>query len=300
MNIFKHHRLYFLISLFFLVPGIYSIIRYGFKLGIDFTGGSLIEIKYQWSDSFANKPLEYSTVIEALGQTSYQIESVQSSGQNQAIIRTSEIDNQIKDQLLAKLNQVVGQVELRRFETIGPSLSRELLVKTLNAVIFVSLIITIYVWRQFKNLKFGVCAVLAMLHDTLVLLGAFSLLGKFVGIEVDVLFVTALLTTLSFSIHDTIVVFDRIRELQHQHAEFEIRQLANVAVIETVGRSINNSVTIIIMLLALYLLGGESIKHFALALLIGAVTGTYSSSFTAVPLLLEWSLGRKQMRVNKV
>lgn len=295
MNIFKNYRLYFLISLFFLVPGIYSIIRYGFKLGIDFTGGSLIEIKYQWPDGATDKSLEYQTVVDALGEINYQVESVQSSGQNQVIIRTSEIDNQIKDQLLDKLSQAIGQVELRRFETIGPSLSRELLAKTLNAVIFVSLIITVYVWRQFKNLKFGVCAVLAMFHDTLILLGAFSLLGRFMEVETDVLFVTALLTTLSFSIHDTIVVFDRIRELQHQHTKLEIRQLADVAVLETLGRSINNSVTIIIMLLALYLLGGESIKHFTLALLIGAVTGTYSSSFTAVPLLLEWRQQEKRL-----
>ena len=128
-----------------------------------------------------------------------------------------------------------------------------------------------------------------MFHDSLILLGAFSLLGHFYGIEVNVLFVTALLTTLSFSVHDTIVVFDRIRELTRKNFKLKEEVVVWRAVRETLPRSINNSLTIIIMLLALVILGGESIRWFALALLIGAVTGTYSSTFTAAPLLLLWS-----------
>jgi preprotein translocase subunit SecF len=125
-----------------------------------------------------------------------------------------------------------------------------------------------------------------MLHDSLILLGAFSLLGHFFNVEVDVLFVTALLTTLSFSIHDTIVVYDRIRELRRKHPRSNLEEVANAAVLETLSRSINNSMTIIIMLLSLVVLGGTSIRYFVMALLIGAITGTYSSTFTAVPLLL--------------
>ena len=126
-----------------------------------------------------------------------------------------------------------------------------------------------------------------MLHDSLILIGAFSLLGHFFDVEVDVLFVTALLTTLSFSIHDTIVVYDRIRELKRKHPRSGLEEIANAAVLETLSRSINNSMTIIIMLLSLVVLGGDTIRWFSVALLIGAITGTYSSTFTAVPLLLE-------------
>lgn len=289
MKIFKHYRVYFLISLLFILPGLYSLLTYGLDLGIDFTGGSLLELKYGWQEGDRADDLNAEKLREFLGDAQYQVVSVQSSGENQVIVRTEEIDNQQKDELVSILKtKFADQIEVRRFETIGPSLSRELLQKTLVAVVIVALVITGYVWYQFHDLKFGVTAVLAMFHDSLILLGAFSLLGQLFGIEVDVLFVTALLTTLSFSIHDTIVVFDRIRELIRLHPQLTVRDLADVAVLETLGRSINNSVTIILMLLAMYLLGGESIKHFALALLIGAVTGTYSSSFTAVPLLLEW------------
>jgi len=288
MKLLVRYRIYFLISLLFLIPGIYSLFRYGLVLGIDFTGGSLLEIGYT-QDTTLNQE-EATSLLEGL---EYKVTSLQSSGQKQVIIRTEHIDNQQKDALVTTLKPKLGEISVLRFETVGPSLSKELLSKTLVAVGLVALIITFYVWRQFKNLKFGVCAVLAMFHDSLILLGAFSLLGHFLGFEVDVLFVTALLTTLSFSIHDTIVVFDRIRELSRQHPKLKINEIANVAVLETLSRSINNSVTIILMLLALFLLGGESIKYFALALLIGAITGTYSSTFTAVPLLLEWSRWKK-------
>jgi len=201
-----------------------------------------------------------------------------------------------KDGVIAKLEEKYGEIEEKRFGTVGPTLGKELLIKTLTAIVIVSGIITLYVWKQFSELKYGVSAILAMFHDSLILLGAFSLLGHFYGVEVDVLFVTALLTTLSFSIHDTIVVFDRIRELRHRNQRLNLEQVVSAAVIETLSRSINNSVTIILMLLALVLIGGESIRWFAVALLIGAITGTYSSTFTAAPLLLLWESVRKKFK----
>jgi preprotein translocase subunit SecF len=146
----------------------------------------------------------------------------------------------------------------------------------------------LYLTFQFKELRFGISAVLAMVHDSLILISAFSWLGFLMGVEVDVLFVTAVMTTLSFSVHDTIVVFDRIRELRRNNPRVEFETLVNTAVLQTLARSLNNSMTIIIMLLALVLLGGDTIRWFAVALLIGAITGTYSSTFTAVPLLLVW------------
>lgn len=166
--------------------------------------------------------------------------------------------------------------------------------KTIIGIVIVSLGIMLYVMRQFSELKYGVSAILAMFHDSAVLIGMFSIFGHFFHAEVDVLFVTALLTTLSFSIHDTIVVYDRIRELRRKHVKSDIKDLANVAVLQTLSRSINNSLTIIFMLVVLVLLGGDTLRWFAVALLVGAITGTYSSTFTAIPLVLLWDdVGRK-------
>ena len=148
--------------------------------------------------------------------------------------------------------------------------------------------ILLWVAYQFKNLKFGLAAILAMFHDITILIGGFSLLGHFYGAPVDFLFVTALLTTLSFSVHDTIVVFDRIREISGNSMD-NIYAVSNKALAETMARSVNNSLTIIFMLVALVLLGGVSIKWFAAALLLGTVLGTYSSPFVAVPLLVTMS-----------
>jgi preprotein translocase subunit SecF len=272
----KFKKIYFLISLTFLIPGLLSLLLFGLKPAIDFTGGSLLELR------LVDPNHDFQSTLAQF----YEASVVQSSGENRVIIKGKEISNQEKDELLSKLSQNYGSLEVLRFETVGPILGAELLRKTLTAVLLVAGIITFYVWKQFSELKYGLCAVLAMLHDSLILLGAFSLLGHFFNVEVDVLFVTALLTTLSFSIHDTIVVYDRIRELRRKHPRSNLEEVANAAVLETLSRSINNSMTIIIMLLSLVVLGGTSIRYFVMALLIGAITGTYSSTFTAVPLLL--------------
>ena len=281
MNIMKFKKVYFAISLLFLIPGIFFLLRFGLKPSIDFTGGSLLEIKGEGLTDNREK------ISEKVGDT-YEISLVQSSGENQIIIRGKTISNETKDEVVTKLSEEYGEIEEKRFETVGPTLGKELLMKTIAAIVIVSVLITIYVWRQFSKIRFGISAILAMFHDSLILLGVFSVLGHFYHVEVDVLFVTALLTTLSFSVHDTIVVFDRIRELRKKNHKLSLEGVVNMAVLETLSRSINNSITIILMLLALVLIGGESIKWFSVALLIGAVTGTYSSTFTAAPLLLLW------------
>lgn len=285
MNIMKFKKIYFLISLSFLLPGLVSLLLFGLRPAIDFTGGSLLELQFQDQEKFnAYEEAKFRSDVSAF----YEVDVIQKMEDNQLSIRGKEIDNQTKDNLLLSLSQTYGPVEALQFETIGPVLGAELLKKTFFALLLVAGIITFYVWKQFDELKFGVCAVLAMLHDSLILIGAFSLLGHFFQVEVDVLFVTALLTTLSFSIHDTIVVYDRIRELKRKHLRLSFEQIANAAVLETMNRSINNSLTIIVMLLALAILGGVTTQWFVIALLIGAVTGTYSSTFVAVPLLVVW------------
>ncbi len=276
---------YFLISLLFIVPGIISLVLFGLRPGIDFTGGSLIEVKV----TDPNQRAAFTTEkIAAVTAPIYSLNSVQSSGPDQLVIRGPQITNVLKDEVVTALSTTIAPVEVLRFETVGPSLGTELLRKTIIALSLAALLITGYVARQFDELKYGLSAVLAMLHDLLVLVGVFSLLGHFFLVEVDVLFVTALLTTLSFSVHDTIVVYDRIREFKRKYPRMSLTEIINIAVLQTLSRSLNNSITIIIMLIALAVLGGESIKWFAVALLIGAVTGTYSSTFTAAPLLLLW------------
>ena len=279
MKLLKNYQLYFVISLLVIVPGLISLLMNGLRLGIDFTGGSLLEVQLSNATTVQQ--------VETLAKDRFDLDQITTSGSNQFLIRGKNLTNEQKTVLVSELGKL-GTVKELRFEVVGPTLGRELLQKTLTALLLASTIITWFVARQFKELKYGVSAILAMFHDSLVLLGVFSLLGKFAGVEVDVLFVTALLTTLSFSVHDTIVVFDRIRELHRKHTQIPFQELADMAVLETMGRSLNNSLTIIFMLLALVLLGGESIRWFAVALLVGSVTGTYSSPFTAVPLLLVW------------
>lgn len=283
MNFLKYTKLYLVISALIIIPGLVSLVMYGLTPSIDFIGGSLLEVAVISDDEVA------SDAVETALSESYELQSIQQSGANQFVIKGVTISNEVKNQALVQLQAALASpIEELRFETIGPTLSRELLIKTMVAVVIVSLIITLYVWRQFKEAKYGVAAVLAMFHDSLVLLGMFSIFGHYWGVEVDVLFVTALLTTLSFSVHDTIVVFDRIRELRNKHPRAEYSTVLNTAITETLSRSINNSMTIIIMLVSLSLLGGESIRWFSIALLLGSITGTYSSPFVAVPLLLGW------------
>lgn len=285
MNFMKWRWLYFAISLVVIIPGMVSLILFGMKPAIDFTGGSLLEVRFNQISEKSS--LSYSSLKDNLSEI-YELDAIQQSGENQIILRGKHLNNEQKNLILEILSDNYGSIEERRFEAVGPSLGKELLTKTLIGVVIAAGLIMIYVWAQFSELKYGVSAILAMLHDSMVLLGVFSLLGYFYGIEVDILFVTALLTTLSFSVHDTIVVYDRIRELRGKYSKYSLVSLINTAVTETLSRSINNSVTIIIMLAALAMLGGETIRWFAVALLIGAITGTYSSTFTAAPLLLLW------------
>lgn len=295
MNIMKYRNLFFAVSLFFLIPSIISLFVNGLNPSIDFVGGSHFEVRIE------DQNVEVTKINDAVTQV-YQVDLVTMVEDGKYLIEGDNITNEAKQLALEKIQEVYPNTTELRFETVGAVLSKELLSKTLTALFLVAAIITFYVWRQFDELKYGVCAILAMFHDSIILLGVFSILGFFYGVKVDVLFVTALLTTLSFSVHDTIVVYDRIRELKRKRRGLEYLELVNMAVVETLSRSINNSITIIITLFSLALLGGVTIKWFAVALLVGAITGTYSSTFTAAPLLLLWdevALKRKQRKIKK-
>jgi preprotein translocase subunit SecF len=274
----KFRPLFYAISGLLILSSLFSIIKWGFKTSIDFAGGTIWEIRTsEISKDQINKIFEENQVS---------LISVNELDDSIYSLKFPNINTEQKDKLDQSFKKIDDTVDELRFETLGPSLGRELLKKTVTAVILSSIFLLLFIGSRFKDFTFGISAVLAMLHDTFILIGSFSLLGHFLGAELDSLFVTALLTTLSSSVHDTIVTFDRMRELRRQNFKFEWVNLANTAVTETLTRSINNSMTIIIMLLSLVVLGGSTTRWFAVALLIGVVCGTYSSTGVAIPLVL--------------
>ncbi|MBU3935071.1 protein translocase subunit SecF [Patescibacteria group bacterium] len=274
----KFRPLFYIFSLFLLTLSLFSILKWGFHPSIDFVGGSVWELELPSDPS----PEEIKQIFSNQNIDSPQI-SVSSS---RFLLKFPPIDNLQKETLSSDLLALDPNLQELKFDSLGPSLGRELLKKTIYAIILSSLALFLFIGSRFKDRAFGLSAILAMFHDTFILIGSFSLLGHFWNAQLDALFITAVLTTLSASVHDTVVTFDRIRELRFKNIKVDWVNLANQAVGETLVRSINNSMTIIFMLLSLAVLGGETTRWFAIALLIGAVLGTYSSLAVAVPLLL--------------
>ena len=278
MNWLKHIKIYFILSGVLLVISITSLFLWRLKFGIDFTGGALIEYKF-------SKEMDDTNIYDIFEEAGAENISIELSNDYKYLVKTNSLSTETKNQIDSELkNEDENYIELK-YELVGPSIGPELVQKTIYAIILSAFVILLWVAYQFKNLRYGLSAVLAMFHDSIILLGSFSLLGHFWNVEIDFLFVTAMLTILSFSVHDTIVVFDRIREVTKK-TRSEIPVIADLAITQTMVRSLNNSFTIIFMLTALILFGGEAIKWFAVALLIGTILGTYSSPFVAVPLLV--------------
>ena len=289
MNWMRYRLVYFAISFIAIACGVYGLIAWGLKVGVDFTGGSIIE--YRFKNSVSTEDL--TKTIES-GNVS--VASVQTTSEGNYLFRFPPITEADKTKITSTLQEKYpDSFEELRFENVGPSIGPELVKKTITALLVSAGLILLWVAYQFKSIKFGASAVLAMLHDSVVLSGAFAIFGHFFGAEIDFLFVTAMLTILSFSVHDTIVVYDRIRESQRKVGG-DLTTLANKALTETMVRSLNNSFTIIFMLVALALLGGSTIKWFAVALLVGTVSGTYSSPFVAVPILVTWDNLEKRFK----
>jgi len=278
----KYIWVYVIISALVLVPGMYSLVRYGLRPSVDFTGGTLLEMKF-------SKPVDTKVIEEIAKQEQFPLMTVSTIGETAYGMRAGTATDEVITTFQTALATASGETpELLKKDTVGPILGTELLFKSVVAALLAIAAILLYVAYAFKNITFGVSAVIALVHDVLVVFGSFSLFGHFFGVEVDTLFMTAFLTTMSFSVHDTIVIFDRIREYRKKDPRGNIKDVADLALNETMGRSLINSFTIIFMLLALVLMGGESIKWFAIALLIGTITGTYSSPFVATPIVILW------------
>lgn len=273
---------YACLSALVLVPGIFSLAKYGFKQSIDFAGGTLVEYR-------TDKPVTAADVSGAAEDAGVSIVSLQQSGNLSLLVRMKQETKEHVTLLTEGIEKRASvSATILRNESVGPILGKELLSKTLFAALLAISVILAYVAYAFKNIRFGVAAIIALVHDLLVVLGTFSLLGQFKGVEVDTLFVTAFLTTMSFSVHDTIVVFDRIREYTRRDRSRPFEEICDIALTETMNRSLTNSFTIIFMLVALVLMGGETTKWFVVALLVGTISGTYSSPFVATPILLLW------------
>lgn len=280
MHLMKYKLFYFIFSILIILPGLYYLFTSGLKMGIDFTGGSLLE--YRFSQNIDVEILkEYGTVTE--------------SGNNTYIVRTKPLEHDQLQTVKQEIAQNVGEFEVRREENVGPVIGQELERKALYALLIASGAIVLYITYAFRRVpkptsswRFGISAIVSLIHDVIMLLGVFAILGHFWNVEVDSLFVTALLTVIGFSVHDTIVVFDRIREnlLKNVGQKFEI--VADISVTQTLGRSLNTSFTVFFTLLALLLFGGETLRWFIVALLVGVISGTYSSIFNATALLSWW------------
>lgn len=288
MNVIKYRNLFFALSLAIIIPGLLALYLWGLKLGIDFAGGTLWEIKFERSVTAAD-------IEEFIKSQNYQVSSIASSSGQSILIRTKETDENKINNLKEQIQKNFGQTEDLRLETVGPVISKELTKKAMIAVGIAILAIVTYITWAFRKVPrptspfaFGVCTVVALVHDVIVVVGSFAILGHFLNIEVDSLFITAILTVLGFSVHDTIVVFDRIRENLKKYSDLPFEKVVNHSLSQTFGRSLNTSLTVIFVLLALLLFGGQSIRTFVLALLIGIISGTYSSIFNAAPLLVVW------------
>ena len=295
MNIIKYRYLYFAISLIVIVPGILALIFWGLPLGIDFTGGSLLDVQFKSGTVPATADVQ--KVYGSLSTSTMDISNpeVQPLGSDSLSIRSREMDDATKAKVVAALKTQFGggqDVVIQNFSQVTASVGAEVARAASIAVVMASLAILLYIWFAFRKVthpfRFGVAALIATLHDTLVVLGMGALIGHFLKWQIDSLFLTALLTVIGFSVHDTIVVFDRIRENANIYRRVDFETVVNHSVVQTMDRSINTQLTVMITLLALALFGGQSIHHFVVILLIGVFSGTYSSIFNASPILVVW------------
>ena len=288
---------YFAFSTLILIPGLVSLAVYKLNLGIDFVGGTLIEIRFEKAAS--KQGLE-----SAIEETGVEVSTVQTTDQNTFLIRTKPLDEEQHKKLIEAVGNKFGLLNELRRETVGPTIGAELLRKAVIALVLASVAIVFYVAWAFRKVpkpasswQFGISAIVALLHDVFVVVGVFSILGHFFGVEVDALLVTALLTIIGFSVHDTIVVFDRIRENLLRETYTSFADTVNHSIMQTLARSLNTSLTVVFVLLAVLLFGGSSIRWFTVALLIGVISGTYSSIFNASQVLVawqEWGGGKKK------
>jgi len=287
MFVIKYRKIFYAFSIIISAAAVYGMFTYGLKLGIDFTGGANLEVVFtEAPDTEAIK-----SRVDTLGLGEY---TLRPTGGNGVILRSRDLSEPERASLVAAVSGEDKGAVVKEFDSVGPILGEELQAKALWSIIFVILAIVLFITFAFRKVskpvaswKYGLVAIVSLIHDIVFPLGAFIFLGHFYGIEIDALFITAILVVLGFSVHDTIVVFDRTREnLQKEGSRKPFDQIVGDSISQTFGRSINTSLTTLIALVVLYLVGPEATRNFSLALLIGISAGVYSSIFIGSPLLV--------------
>ncbi|MBU0722466.1 protein translocase subunit SecF [Patescibacteria group bacterium] len=297
-KIIQKRNIWLGISATLFVVCLAALLTWGLKLGIDFTGGSLLEIKFIGSRPTVNQT---ETGLADLRLSSLIVQPV---GEQNMMLKFQETTEEIHQAILDKLNELVKKdnqnnlIEEQRFESVGPSIGEELKIKSLWAIFFVLLAMLAYITYVFRKIsrpvaswKYALSAIIALFHDAVITVGIFAILGRFYNIEINIAFVAAVLTVIGYSVHDSIVVFDRIRE-NLPKSDFDFENTVNVSLNQTLIRSINTSMTVLFVLVSIIIFGGANIRTFVLALAIGIFIGTYSSIFVASPILVVWEKWR--------
>lgn len=287
MQLSKYRLSFFSISGLVIIIGFIFIILGGLNPGIDFTGGSTLTLKIPSVDSS-------SEVRNSLSNTQYDNSIIQNFGNNTFFIRTVMIDDDQKKNILQNLDTITPDkdVEILSFDLISPLIANETVVNAIWAVFAATIGIFIYIWWAFRNVpnpvRYSVVAIIALLHDTLIVVGIFALLGFFLDYEINTMFIIAFLTVLGYSVNDSIVVMDRLRSNIIDFGGMKLSQMVDLSVSQTFGRSLNTSITLLVTLLAMYIFGGDTLKPFILVLIVGVISGTYSSIAIATQILVIW------------
>lgn len=287
MQLSKYRLSFFSISGLVIIIGFIFIILGGLNPGIDFTGGSTLTVKIPNVDSS-------SEVRNSLSNTQYDNSIIQNFGNNTFFIRTVMIDDDQKKNILQNLDTITPDkdVEILSFDLISPLIANETVVNATWAVFAATIGIFIFIWWAFRNVpnpvRYSVVAITALLHDTLIVVGIFALLGFFLNYEINTMFIIAFLTVLGYSVNDSIVVLDRLRSNIIDFGGMRLSQMVDLSVSQTFGRSLNTSITLLVTLLAMYIFGGDTLKPFILVLIVGVISGTYSSIAIASQILVIW------------
>jgi len=290
---------FFGLSILIIMPGLIALFVWGLPLAIDFTGGSLLEVRFD--SSKVPTSAQIVAIYEDLGIAE---PLVQKLGENEISVRSKSIDEATKSAIVIEMEERLDlQVTILRFDSVGPAVGAEVAERAAGAVGLATVGILAYITYAFRGvpnaMRYGVAAILAMLHDVAFVVGVEAILGHFLGWEVDALFLTALLTIIGFSVHDSIVVFDRIRENLRIHRRLDYETLVNHSIVQTLDRSINTQLTVMLTLICLLLFGGVTTRHFVTILLIGVFSGTYSSIFNAAPILVVWE-NKEWLRLKRL
>jgi preprotein translocase subunit SecF len=287
MNILGKRYLFFGLSLIIIIPGMIILLTGGLPLSIDFTGGSLLEV------SFSGQSPAPAEIIALYEDAEIKDVQVQTSETGSYIIRSEFLENEVRDEVLTAMTETIGEPTVVRFDSVGPSIGEQVTSRGAMAVGVAAVLVVLFIAWSFRGVqnafRYGISAILAMLHDVAIIFSVTAFGGLLFGWEIDSLFLTALLTVIGFSMQDSIVVFDRIRENANIYRRLEYETLVNHSIIQTLQRSINTQLmTVEFLLLALAMFGGVTLQEFAVVLLVGLMSGTYSSIFIAAPILVVW------------